>query len=269
MTNQEIVKRLIVIEGLILQLMDEVQGRKEEDTDQNKIVTVTTQKILKEIGIKEKWDGYDFLLEEIISKIKEPNVKLYMASTKKFSRDYYSVGCCIRMAKERALKNEEKSELTKMLFQGCNQIPTNKKFITVLANYVEELTSRNDAEEVKNTVKKYEDKKEQDEKEFRIIIKKFLGDFGIIPGTNGYEYLIEEIMAKMKQPDCKLYWNSVQIFSKSYSNVSSNIKLVKTKAFRKGESELLKKVFCGCHKIPPNKDFIAILVDYIKNNVTI
>ena len=62
MTNQEIVKRLIVIEELILQLMDEVQGRKEEDTDQNKIVTVTTQKILKEIGIKEKWDGYDFLL---------------------------------------------------------------------------------------------------------------------------------------------------------------------------------------------------------------
>ena len=268
MTNQEIVKRLIVIEELILQLMDEVQGRKEEDTDQNKIVTVTTQKILKEIGIKEKWNGYDYLLEEIVCKVKEPKIKMYLTSTQKFSRDYSNVESCIRTAKERVLNSKEKSKLTKKLFQESSEIPTNKKFITIIANYVEELTNK-DVEREKNTEKKYEDSQMQKEKESRILIKKFLRYFGIEPGTNGYDYLIEEIIAKIKQPTCKLYWNSVQNFSKSYSSVNSNIRLVKTKAFRKGESELLKKLFCGYNKIPSNKEFIAILADYIKNNIII
>lgn len=263
MTKMELEMRLIGIEKMVLQLIEEIQN--EEETEQEQIVEVTTKDVLKDLGANTRLQGYDYLVEEIMEKINNPKTKSYLKAAKKFGKDYSVIEHCIRTVKINILKNREKSELVQNIFKEQCESITNKEFITILADYIENLISLR-TKIIGNLEKNHEDGKNAMHKN---LVKKCLKEVGIIPGTKGYDYLTEEIIAKIELPYSKLYWNSAQKFSVSYYKVNTNIRNAKIKAFEKNpQTEFLKNLFRGYSKIPSNKEFISILADYVEKNIS-
>ena len=248
--------QLIAIEQIISQLVKDIQDPKtdeEEKTQQQTNTVVLTEKLLNEIGVDIWLRGYNYLREEILRKIENPNCKLYGNS-----EGYFKIEHCIRVVKEKVFANRENNELLKKLFWKYNKIPSNKEFIIILANHVKK--------EMKiNNIVEQDDETIIDSKE--LLIKKLFKDLETDFEIREIEYLVEEIFARVEQPDCKLYWNSVSKFSTAYPKVESAIRRVKTKVFKNIEkSDFLKNLFkkYSC-KIPSNKEFIEVLADYVRS----
>ena len=249
MTIEEMELRIKSLEKELSELKAEIQKLKvceekeEENEEQN--ITDLIKQTLFEAGVDIRLTGYKYLVEEIKEKITNPDYKLYMVSSSMFSESSSSVEHSIRTAKNKLFKKAIKTKLFKSLFQEYEKIPKNKEFIVVLADYLE------------NIICKKTSKKE--------IIKKFLGDIGIKRSLLGYNYLVEEILAIIEQPDYKLYQSSIEKFSDSYLNIGVCIGRAKTSAFTKKKSSLLEELFGG--NVPTNIEFLMIVSNYIKSNM--
>ena len=73
----------------------------------------------------------------------------------------------------------------------------------------------------------------------------------------------------MEDPYCKLYFTSAQKYKTLRENVNMSIKNAKVKAFEEGSKQpLLEELFKDFSKIPTNKDFLSILVEYVEGKIS-
>lgn len=270
MTREEIEMRIYLMEKMLLQLKKDLQ-QFEKSGNCNKVkkkveVSDVAKEVLEAIGVKKGLNGYDYLLEEIIEKIENPSDKLYCNTCKKFSKKYSAVERAIRTIKLNVFKNKKKT-LARSLFQECKEVPTNKKFIQILIIYTKKIL--NSEEEIKKIIKLNEEELDEDNAFIKSVIYKCLNDVGIDLKLKGYDYLAEEIIARIEQPYCKLYVNAAQKYSTSYYNVNINIRNAKIKAFEKEhKNELLENLFQDYSLIPSNKEFINVLTNYVEERVS-
>ena len=268
MTKLELEMRINVLEKMLRQLKEDLKQYNQSETgiqEERRNETEITKEVLEAIGVKRGLNGYDYLVNEIIERIENPKNNLYYNTCKKFSTKYFVVERDIRTVKLNVFKNK-KNTIVKTLFKEYQAVPTNRIFIQILAHYIKELL--NNEEERKILIETNKD--EQDEKKAYVksVTRKCLDDIGIKLKFRGYDYLVEEIIARIENPCCKMYLNAAQKYSEPYYNVNINIKNAKIKAFEKeSQTELLKNLFQTYSEIPSNKEFINTLVYYVEEKI--
>lgn len=268
MTKMELEMRINVLEKKLRQLKEELQRYNQSETginEERRYETDITIEVLDAIGVNRGLNGYNYIVNEIIETIENPKSKLYNNTCKKFSTKYFVVEKDIRTVKLNVFKNKKNTLIT-TLFKEYQTVPTNKKFIQILAHYIKELL--NNEEERKILKEMNKDEQNENKVYVKSITRKCLDDVGIKVKFRGYDYLVEEVVARIEDSSCKLYWSAAQKYSEPYCNVNINIKNAKIKAFKKEtQTELLKNLFHTYSQIPSNKEFINVLAYYVEENM--
>ena len=267
MTNMELEIQISLLEKMLQQLKKELQESKRSKSyskEEREIkISDVTKEVVDAIVVKRGLNGYDFLIEEIVEKIEDPGCNLYCSSCRKFSKKYSVVERSIRTVKFNVFNNKENT-LAKSIFQE-KEVPTNRKFIEILTDYVREIL--NSEKPLEKILKLNEEEQDENKRFIKNIVDQSLREIGVSLKLNGFGFLEEEIIAMMEQQYSKLYWSAAQKYSTSYYNVNAGIKNAKIKAFKEPQSELLKELFSDYDEIPSNKDFINIIVGYIEKKV--
>ncbi len=268
MTKMELEMRINVLEKILRQLKEELQRYNQSETginEERRNETEITKAVLDEIGVRRGLSGYDYLVNEIIETIENPKSKLYNNTCKKFSTKYFVVERDIRTVKLNVFKNKKNTLIT-TLFKEYQEVPTNRKFIQILAQYINELLNNEEEGKILKDINKAE--QNEIKAYVKSITRKCLDDVGIKLKLKGYDYLVEEIIARIEDPSCKLYLSAAQKYSEPYYNVNINIKNAKIKAFKKeSQTELLKNLFQTYSEIPSNKEFINVLACYVEETM--
>ena len=135
-------KEFIICLAEYVRRMDEQEQKTrkffKEPKEEKKVTKSLVKEILRDVGIAPCYKGYKYLIEEIINKIEYPDGKLYCNSAQKYTISKSCIVSCIRIVKEKTFKKEEKSELFQKLFGEYSKIPSNKEFIVILVDYIEE-----------------------------------------------------------------------------------------------------------------------------------
>ena len=244
--------RIESLEKELSELKAEIQKlkvceEKEEENEEKDITNLIKQTLFK-AGINSRLTGYKYLVEEIKAKITQKNYKPYMVSVSMFSEHSSNIEHAIRTVKKNVFKSSIKTKLFNSLFQEYEKIPVNKEFIIVFADYLENMLY-----------------KESEYERLKGVTKKILANIGIQRNLVGYNYLVEEILAIIEQPDYHLYQTSMEKFSDSYSNIGFCLERAKTSAFTKNISPLSRKLFG--ENVPTNIEFLITVSDYIKSNL--
>ena len=268
MTKMELEMRINVLEKILRQLKEELQRYNQSETginEERRNETDITIEVLDAIGVNRGLNGYNYIVNEIIETIENPKSKLYNNTCKKFSTRYFVVERDIRTVKLNVFKNK-KNTLINTLFKEYQEVPTNRKFIQILAQYINELLNNEEEGKILKDINKAE--QNEIKAYVKSITRKCLDDVGIKLKLKGYDYLVEEIIARIEDPSCKLYLSAAQKYSEPYYNVNINIKNAKIKAFKKeSQTELLKNLFQTYSEIPSNKEFINVLACYVEETM--
>ena len=83
MTKMELEMRINVLEKILRQLKEELQRYNQSETginEERRNETEITKAVLDEIGVRRGLSGYDYLVNEIIETIENPNSNLYKFS---------------------------------------------------------------------------------------------------------------------------------------------------------------------------------------------
>lgn len=268
MTKMELEMRINVLEKILRQLKEELQRYNQSETginEERRNETDITIEVLDAIGVNRGLNGYNYIVNEIIETIENPKSKLYNNTCKKFSTRYFVVERDIRTVKLNVFKNKKNTLIT-TLFKEYQEVPTNRKFIQILAQYINELLNNEEEGKILKDINKAE--QNEIKAYVKSITRKCLDDVGIKLKLKGYDYLVEEIIARIEDPSCKLYLSAAQKYSEPYYNVNINIKNAKIKAFKKeSQTELLKNLFQTYSEIPSNKEFINVLACYVEETM--
>lgn len=260
--------RINVLEKILRQLKEELQRYNQSETginEERRNETDITIEVLDAIGVNRGLNGYNYIVNEIIETIENPKSKLYNNTCKKFSTRYFVVERDIRTVKLNVFKNKKNTLIT-TLFKEYQEVPTNRKFIQILAQYINELLNNEEEGKILKDINKAE--QNEIKAYVKSITRKCLDDVGIKLKLKGYDYLVEEIIARIEDPSCKLYLSAAQKYSEPYYNVNINIKNAKIKAFKKeSQTELLKNLFQTYSEIPSNKEFINVLACYVEETM--
>lgn len=268
MTKMELEMRINVLEKILRQLKEELQRYNQSETginEERRYETDITIEVLDAIGVNRGLNGYNYIVNEIIETIENPKRNLYNNTCKKFSTRYFVVERDIRTVKLNVFKNKKNTLIT-TLFKEYQEVPTNRKFIQILAQYINELLNNEEEGKILKDINKAE--QNEIKAYVKSITRKCLDDVGIKLKLKGYDYLVEEIIARIEDPSCKLYLSAAQKYSEPYYNVNINIKNAKIKAFKKeSQTELLKNLFQTYSEIPSNKEFINVLACYVEETM--
>lgn len=230
----------------------------------NKKLEIQVSTIIRELGISESLQGFQYLKDAILFCIANHNwthLKMNEVSSK-IVENYSSItpcqiNCAMRYAIEHCYCCKEGNiKLQNEIFRYSISLkkgrPTFSEFIAAIANYV---ILENENDQLKKKV------------------SAILGNLGVPANIYGYYYLQSAILITIKDPNIIfnmkkiLYPTIAKEYSQNFLSVERPMRYAIKVSFERGNLKLKHKIF-GCSVLQKNEnisisEFISAIVDYL------